>query len=262
MGMRRWLLGSGLLLSLSAHGSVGLTDEVKAGIEAMRKGDKAMAWELLFPEANKGDIQAMFYLGDMMLRSPEYADHLERAMKFFMVAGARGHEGAKTLIPQVKQLIEQKASGGLPSIGGASGMPTGKDLAEAKARFEQYSKEVLRFTDQLPSVPRLEVLVFLNHADAATERMYQLSQSLQQQFGQKIQVKFFVIINPADWKPESAPIGGTSVPPVGFTPDFKGQLAAQHGVHKAPAVVLLPPSGRPKVIGDLNSLANQITSLL
>lgn len=259
---RQLLFGSALLLSLSAHAELALPEQVKAGVAAMRQGDKTKAWELLFPEANKGDVQAMYYLGDMMLRSPEYDSHLERAAKFFAVASARGHEGAKTLLPQVKQMIEQRTSGALPTIAGASGLPSAKDLAESKARFDQYTREVLRFTDHLPSIPRLEVLVFLNQADAATEQMYKLSQSLQNQFGQKINVKFFVIIKPADWNPEATPIGGTSVPPIGFTPDFKGHLAAQHGVQQAPAVVLLPPSGRATVITDLGSLAHHITRLL
>ncbi|MBJ2215990.1 MULTISPECIES: sel1 repeat family protein [Pseudomonas] len=262
----RLLLFASLLLTCFAvnAGTNALpdTEHLKPGLQAMRQGDKTKAWDLLFPQAQQGDVQAMFYLGEMMMRSPEYPDALERAMQFFTAAAARGHEGAKKLIPQVKRVIEQRTTGGVATIAGFSGTPSETEIAQAKARFEKYKQEVLRFTDTGSGMPRLEVLVFLDKADTATERMYRMSQSLEQQFGTKIHVKFFVVINPAVWKPDQTPIGSTKVPPIGFTPDFKGQLAAQHGVYKTPAVVLIPPNGKSRVVTDLDSLTNTLSSLL
>lgn len=241
------------------------SEELKAGLVALRTGDKAKAWELLFPQAQAGDVQAMFYLGEMMLRSPEYGDNVERAAKFFAVAAAKGHAGAKQLLPRVQKILAEKASGALPTIGGTNGLPTQAELDAVHAKLAKYKSEVLRFTDTIvetPDIPRIEVMVFMAKTDATAERVYGITQSLENQFGTKIKTRYFVVINPADWQPEGPPIGGTNLPPKGFTPDFKGQLAAQHGVRQLPAVVVMPPSGQAKVVDDLSSLSTLISSLL
>lgn len=263
------LLISAVLLTSSAYASdkplLTQSDQLKQGLVALRSGDKSKAWELMFPLAQGGDVQSMFYLGEMMLRSPEYGDNLERAVKFFSVAAAKGHAGAKQQLERVKKLIDQQANNGVPTIAGTSGLPTQADIAKANAQLAQYKAEVLRYTDNmvdLPQIPRIEVMVFIAKPDATAESLYRMTQGLEDQFGAKIKTQFFVVINPADWKPDGPPIGGTNLPPKGFTPDFKGQLAAQHGVKKLPSVVVLPPSGQAKVVDDLSSLSSLISTLL
>lgn len=265
------LLSSLLLFSTIAHAAesqlFAQSQQLKDGLVAMRTGDKAKAWELLFPEAKAGDVQAMFYLGEMMLRSPEYPDNLERAAKFFAVAAAKGHAGAKEMLPRVKAMLEEKTKGTIPAIAGTVGTPSQEEINRANTQLSKYKAEVLRYTDALAdsassAVPRIEVMVFLAKTDAAAERIYSITQSLESQFGTKIKTNFFVVINPAEWRPEAPPSGGTSLPPKGFTPDFKGQLAAQHGVRHFPAVVVVPPSGQAKVVEDLSSLSTVISNLL
>ncbi|NVL48733.1 SEL1-like repeat protein [Pseudomonas syringae pv. actinidiae] len=239
--------------------------ELKQGLVAMRSGDKSKAWELMFPLAQAGDVQAMFYLGEMMLRSPEYGDNLERALKFFTVAAEKGHAGAKELVPRVKKMLVDAKSGSLPTIAGMSGTATKAEVDNANAKLAQYKAQVLRYTDALtdaPDIPRIDLMVFIAKTDSTAERIYSVAQGLENQFGNKIKVRFYVVINPSDWKPESAPIGGTKLPPNGFTPDFKGQLAAQHGVRNLPSVVVVPPKGQEKVVDDLSSLSNLISNLL
>jgi hypothetical protein len=265
----RLLLSSLLMLSHIAYAAetpmFTQSQQLKDGLVAMRSGDKAKAWDLLFPQAQAGDIQAMFYLGEMMLRSPEYSDNLERATKFFAVAAAKGHAGAKEMLPRVRAMLEEKTKGTLPSIAGTSGTPSQAEIDRVNAQLTKYKAEVLRYTDALAdsaSVPRIDVMVFLAKTDAAAEKIYSMTQGLENQFGTKIKTNFYVVINPAEWKPDNQLIGGTSLPPKGFTPDFKGQLAASHGVRHLPAVVVIPPSGQAKVIEDLSSISTVISSLL
>lgn len=263
------LLTSVLMLSGAAYAAdqqlLNQSDKLKEGLAALRSGDKAKAWDVMFPLAQTGDVQSMYYLGEMMLRSPEYGDNLERALKFFTVAAAKGHAGAKHQLERVKALVEQKATNALPGIAGMNGIPTEADFAKANAALAKYKAEVLRYTDNLidvPEIPRVEVMVFLAKTDATAETLYRMVQGLENQFGSKIKTRFFVVINPADWKPDGPPIGGSNLPPNGFTPDFKGHLAAQHGVSRLPSVVVLPPSGQVKVVDDLTSLSSLISSLL
>lgn len=263
------LLSSALLINGSAEAAetrmATQSPELKQGLVAMRGGDKSKAWEMLFPLAQAGDVQAMYYLGEMMLRSPEYGDNLERALKFFTVAAEKGHAGAKALVPRVKEMLIQAKSGALPTIAGMSGTATKAEIDNANARLAEYRAKVLRYTDIVtdgPDIPRIEVMVFLAKTDATAERFYGVAQGLESQFGNKIKVRFFVVINPSEWKPDGAPVGGTKLPPNGFTPDFKGQLATQHGVRNLPSVVVVPPNGQEKVVDDLSSLSNLISNLL
>lgn len=262
------LLISLFLFASSAYGDSQYytqSEKLKEGLAAMRDGDKAKAWELMFPLAQAGDVQSMFYLGDMMLRSPEYGDNLDRAMKFFSVAAARGHAGAKKQLEVVRQMIAQKSQQGISSIAGLSGIPSKADFDKANAQLARYKSEVLRFTDNIaeaPGIPRIEVMIFLAKADSSAESLYKMTQSLESRFGTKIKTQFFVVINPSDWNNGGSPVGGTNIPPNGFTPDFKGQLAAQHHVRKLPSAVVLPPNGQATVVDDLSSLSNLISSLL
>ena len=252
-------------ISVAEESAVQPAEQLKAGLAAMRSGDKGKAWELLFPLAQSGEVQSMFYLGEMMVRSPEYGDNLERAFKFFTVAAAKGHEGAKAMLPRVKAMLEQQVSGALPTIAGTNGVPSKAGIDAANAKLEKYKAEVLRFTDNMVEsveIPRIDVLVFIERTDTTAERLYGITQSLERQFGNKIRTKFFVVINPDSWKPGTPPTGGSALPPNGFTPDFKGNLAAQHGVTKLPSIVVLPPSGQPKVVDDVSSLTSTISSML
>lgn len=263
------LLTSALLMVGSAQAAdqplLTQSDQLKEGLTALRSGDKAKAWDVMFPLAQSGDVQSMYYLGEMMVRSPEYGDNLERAVKFFTVAAAKGHAGAKHQLERVRALIEQKASNTLPGIAGMSGMPSEADLAKANALLAKYKAEVLRYTDTLvdvPDIPRIEVMVFIAKTDATAENLYRMTQGLENRFGTKIKTRYFVVVNPADWKHDGPPTGGTKLPPQGFTPDFKGHLAAQHGVSRLPSVVVLPPNGQSKVVDDLSSLSTLISGLL
>lgn len=263
------LLSSALLLASAAYADEPRTfiqsPELKQGLEAMRSGDKTKAWELMFPLAQGGDVQAMFSLGEMMLRSPEYGDNLERALKFFTVAAAKGHAGAIAMVPRVKEMLIKVKSAATPTIAGMAGVASQAELDAANAKLAQYKAQVLRYTDTItsgPDIPRIELMVFLAKTDSTAERIYSMTQALENQFGSKIKTRFFVAINPADWKPDGAPSGGTKLPPNGFTPDFKGQLAAQHGVKQLPSVVVVPPKGQEKVVSDFSSLSNLISNML
>lgn len=270
MRLQLWLLVSFFLAcstpAFAETSSPGAAIEHLAeGLTAMRQGDKEKAWELLFPYAKAGDVQAMFYLGDMMLRSPEYGDNLERAMKFFTVAANKGHQGAIKLLPQVQQLIAQKAAGGLPTIAGASGMPLQRDIDRVTQELEKYKREVLRYTDapiMSAGVEKLEVLIFVDQSGPTLDRFSQILKSLQSQFGDRIRTRFYVSIDPSNWTPESTPIGASSIPPGGVMPDFRGQIAASHGVTRTPAIVVVPKNGTKTVVTDLNSLPNLISRLL
>lgn len=263
------LLSSALIITGAAQAveprMLTQSPELVEGLVAMRSGDKTKAWELMFPLAQAGDVQAMFYLGEMMLRSPEYGDNLERALKFFTVAAAKGHAGAKEMVPRVKEMLIKVKTTTAPTIAGMTGVASQAELDSANAKLAQYKAQVLRYTDIVtsgPDIPRIELMVFIAKTDSTAERIYSMTQALENQFGTKIKTRFFVVINPADWKPEGAPIGGTKLPPNGFTPDFKGQLAAQHGVRQLPSVVVVPPKGQEKVVDDLSSLSNLISNML
>ncbi|MCF5381948.1 hypothetical protein GIW05_00230 [Pseudomonas syringae] len=263
------LISSVLLVCGPAHAleikMLPQSEKLKEGLVAMREGDKAKAWEILFPQAQAGDVQAMYYLGEMMIRSPEYSDNLERANKFFSVAAAKGHAGAKDMLPRIRAMIEQKANGTLPNIANTAGMPSPEEVNRVNKQLALYKSEVFRFTDTIADATepsRLNVMVFLDRADSTSEELYRIVKSLENEFGTKIKTSFFMLVQPASWKPDTSPIGSTSLPPTGFTPDFKGQMSAKYGVNHFPAVVVRSTKGQSRTVDDLSSLSTVISSML
>lgn len=235
------------------------------GVKAMRMGDKQNAWEILFPIANTGDIQAMFYLGDMMLRSPEYADNLERANAFLSAAAQRGHVGAKALLPQVADFMQRKLSYIPPTIAGTNGSPLNGEIEEANRLLNHYKQNVLQFTES-PAldgyVDKVTVMLFSTNQQDSIDNLYRQGQALKTQFGSKITTRYLVRIDPASLRSGSNPIGGVSIPPNGVTPDFQGQLAKQYGLTSLPAAVIIPPNGSSHIVSDISAVSKNILRLV
>jgi hypothetical protein len=259
------ILAASLIFPLAAHASPVISPEdkvVSEGLMMILKGEKQKAWELLFPEAKKGNVNAMFQLGSMMMRSPEYPDSLERAEQFFTIAAQRGHAGSKVLLAKVVELKKNKADGIPALIAGVKGGPTREQIAEAEKRVEQYKNEVLRFTGYVDQVPaKATVKVFLPQSGAAIESIYSQLSSVKSQLPDGVKIEFFMIIDPAAWEAdESASM--TKIPPSGVTPDFRGEIAATYGITAGPGFVIAPENGRARVVSKLSDLIPEISKLL
>lgn len=267
MRVLKLLLISGLLIACqSSFASNGLNQDqrVGEGLMLILKGEKVRAWEVLFPEAKAGNEVAMFHLGTLMIKSPEYPDNLERAEKFFKAAADRGHKGSKAMLVRVQQQLATKQKGTPPSIAGFSGQPTQNDLNTANKRVEQYKAEVLRFTGLVETIePKVEAKLFTSTDASSSQQIYDLAESVKLKFGEKVKVSVFVVIDPSKWSPgQNMPEGATKPAQIGFTPDFKGAHASEYGVRQIPAVVLVPSKGRPRVISDPRTIENEISNLL
>jgi hypothetical protein len=236
---------------------------VGEGLMLILKGEKDKAWQILFPEAKKGNVVAMFHLGSMMMRSPEYPDYLERAEQFFNAAAQRGHAGSKVLLGQVETMLKKKSVGTPTLIAGVSGGPTPEQIADAKRRVEKYKNEVLRYTGYVEQVPyKATIKVFLPQSGESAESIYSTVSSLTSRFPDAIKVEYYVVIDPAAWKPDRSSLPASKIPPNGFTPDFKGAIAATFGIKSTPAIVVAPAQGNAKVISDPNQLFSEMSNLL
>lgn len=260
------LVVSLLLTASVAHAAPEpLTEDqrVGEGLMLILKGEKDKAWEILFPEAKKGNVVAMFHLGSMMMRSPEYPDYLERAEQFLKAAAQRGHPGSKVLLGQVETMLKKKSAGTPTLIAGVSGGPTDEQIADAKRRVEKYKKEVLRYTGYVAQIPyKATIKVFLPQSGESVESIYSSVNSITSRFPDAIKIEYYVVIDPAAWKPDRTSVASTKLPPSGFTPDFKGAIAATYGIRSVPAIVVAPAQGNAKLLSDPNQLISEITKLL
>lgn len=261
------LLVASLLLSISpVHASnepLSEDQRVGEGLMLILKGEKQKAWEVLFPEAKKGNVVAMFHLGSMMMRSPEYPDYLERAQQFYKAAAQRGHGGSKLLLSQVEDMLKKKANGAPTLIAGVTGGPTPEQMEEAKRRIEKYKNEVLRYTGYVEQLPaKVTIKVFLPQSGSTVESLYSQVSSMTDRFPDAVKVEYYVIIDPSTWQLDQDGVATTKIPPSGFTPDFKGTIAATYGIKSAPAIVLAPEKGNARVISNPNDLITEITKLL
>jgi TPR repeat protein len=236
---------------------------VSEGLMLILKGEKQKAWELLFPEAKKGNVDAMFHLGSMMMRSPEYPDNLERAEQFFTVAAQRGHVASKTFLAQIEELKKKRASGPSTLIAGVSGGPTPEQLADAKNRVAKYKAEVLRYTGFVDQVPaRATIKVFLPQSGPAIEAIYNQVTALNSQIPEGVKIEFFIVIDPAKWQQEQETNSISKIPPSGVMPDFKGEIASTYGITSTPAFVIAPAQGKARVVSKASDLIPELSKFL
>ncbi|WGK63516.1 sel1 repeat family protein (plasmid) [Halopseudomonas sp. SMJS2] len=239
------------------------TDQrVGEGLMLMLKGDKQAAWPILMAEAKKGNATAMFHLGNLMLKSPEDPDHIHKAQKFFTAAAARGHKGSEALLKQVTAALNT-ASSSKPTIAGMSGLPTTEQIAEAKRRISAHTAQAVRFTGFVLDEPKLKISAFAENNADSISRLSSIIDSAKAQFSEAIGVDFYIIVDPQSWNSSQTQIiRSSAMPQEGFMPDLGGQMAAQLGVKRAPAIVLQSQNERPRVVSDPSSLITEISRLL
>lgn len=250
-------------LAYAAPDTVTEDQRVGEGLMLILKGEKNKAWEILFPEAKKGNVVAMFHLGSMMMRSPEYPDYLERAEQFLKAAAERGHPGSKVLLGQVETMLQKKSAGAPTLIAGVSGGPTDEQMAEAKRRVEKYKNEVLRYTGYVSQVPiKATIKIFLSQSGENAESIYSSINAITSRYQDTVKVEYYVVIDPATWNAARSPVPSSKIPPSGFTPDFKGVLASTYRIKALPAIVFAPTQGSAKVLTDTNQISTAISELL
>lgn len=263
------LLVSAVVLTTAALSAVGSAnpnqEALQSGLQSMREGNKTEAWNQLFPLAQRGDVSAMYYLGDMFVRSPEYPDHLDRARQFLSAAAQRGHAGAEALLQQIQGVIARKAQAQLPSIAGASGMPTPEDRAVLNAAYEKYKNEVLRYTDALPESvdeTRHQLSLFIRNSDKGLSELQREITQFTERYKEKVTSNIYVILEPSSWKPGQNQLQGLPFLEGGVTPDWGGQIAARHGAQQTPAFSITAPSGSSEITYDLDDAKKKVLSFL
>lgn len=235
---------------------------VGAGIMAILKGEKQKAWDILFPEAKAGNVIAMYHLGDLMLRSPEYPDNLSRAAKFFKAAADRGHKGSAAMLAQVEGMLARQGSA--PSIAGTSGLPVPKDIEGAKQAFARMQSQVGRFVGQPQSVaPLATIKMFITDNASAAADLVEIGKQAKARFGDKVDFQYYVLIDQAHWDPRKVftPAAG-SLPLTGFRPDMNGDEARKYGVRSTPAIVMVPQQGQPKILSSAQVVISELSAVL
>lgn len=255
-----WSFSAGLVAQSSSNAQ----DSLSAGLQSIREGNKTEAWHKLFPLAQQGNNAAMFFLGEMMVRSPEYPDHLERAKQFLNTAASRGHKGAAALLQQVDEIIKRQAQALAPTIAGASGIPTDGDRAALQAAYEKYKNEVLRYTNvshDMASGVKHELNVFLSQRDAGASTLYDELNKIMTDSKDVIKSNVFLVLDASSWNPDEKIFNALPFTVGGVLPDWGGKIAAAHGAKSTPAYSISHPSGERTTSYDLNQIRHKIQEI-
>lgn len=238
-------------------------DMVGVGIMHSLKGEKKEAWEALFPEAKKGNVVAMFHLGQLMMTSPEFDNNLGKAEKFFSAAAKRGHKGSAAMLSKVRAQLVAQTPGAVPTIAGVSGLPSDDDIAKAKELMAQAEAKVGRFVEEPRSTEaKLEVQTFVSAGKQSIATIAQAADDLSARYGDDISFRYFVVIDQSTWDPKKVfdkPTGVRDL--IGFEPDMDGVLARQYGIRNTPAIVIKQPNGKPRIV-SADSLSSEISKIL
>jgi hypothetical protein len=235
---------------------------VGEGLMLSLKGEKQKAWDLLFPEAKAGNVIAMYHLGTMMMRSTEYPDHLERAKKFFSAAATRGHKGSAAMLKQIEALTPD--ANGIPTIGGASGVPLPKDIEGAKAAYQRIQGQIAKYQGpQSTAAPQATIKIFITDNTSSVKELVDISEQAKVRFGDKVNFQFFVLIDPDTWDPKKVFTQSSgSIPIVGFRPDMNGEEAKKYGVRTTPSIVLVSENGQSRILSNPQNVISELSSVI
>jgi len=266
MRASRWLLllsvwfGTGLAGAALAEPTQ--EQRISQGLKHSLQGDRQQAWNILLPEANAGNVVAMYHLGVLMMKSADVKDHLQKAGRFFSAAAERGHKGSAAMLEQVNGMLSR--AGEIPGIAATSGVPLPKDLEAAKRAYAQAQARLGRFVGDLPSVPpRVTIKAFVSENGPIIQSLTQVAQQVSARFGDQADFQFYVVIDQGSWDPRKLfdqQFG--AMPLTGFRPDLNGMEAAKYGVKSTPAIVFVPAQGQPRLIQDANNVLSEISSAL
>lgn len=228
-----------------------LTSDQKVAIGVMHsaKGEKKAAWDMLYPEAKAGNINALVHLGQLMVKSPEFPDHLERAEKYFSIAAERGHKGAAAMLAQVRRQLQLKGDTPSRTIAGRSALPTPENVEEARAFRAEYQRNTGRFIGPSSARPEATVHVFVTEQIAFADSIADQESRLTGRYGQRLKFKYYVVLDRKTWRPgNSFKAQSDQRNMIGFEPDIDGQIARSFGLRQMPSIVLELANGTKKQI--------------
>lgn len=228
-------------------------DAIGQAQRALAMGHKREAYDLLLPLAKQGNADAMYRLAFLIAQSPEYPNNTKTALGLLQAAAKRGHKAAEVYAAELENVIADAREG----IATANRFGTA-----AQQQFKAFQDNVLRFTENLPDVPRVEAHFFMPSDSQYNPQVFALADALKSKFGVGLASRFHVLIDPAKWSPESGSRPLNQPFPYPVSPDFGGRFAKQAGVTSLPSVVLFGPSGEKLIVTNLNAAADQISQLL
>ena len=265
--IQRLVIALLLTSSMQAFGSDDeLTSQEKVGIGLMHalKNEKKEAWAYLLPEAKAGNVDAMFHLGQLLLKSPEYEGHIKKAAQFFEAAAKRGHKGAAAMLENVRRQLAIQEGGAVPTIGGKSALPTPEDRAAAERFYRDYQQRNARF-NSLESDAELKVVinVFVSSELDFADQVADLEPLLKGRYPDAVGFKYFMVLDQRTWKP------GKNTPPdkepknlIGFEPDWNGETAMKMGVRSTPTIVLVTQAGKKIPVTRTNQLNTELARIM
>lgn len=227
-----------LSLPLLAHASM---KEVDA---ALRSGDKAKAWNLLYEMARAGNTQAMFTMAQLLESSPEIPDNKDKALLYYTAAAERGHKQARTMVHQHKRQKQLQVTG-----------PSQQEIQAAIRENERRYKEMAAaakdpFVKADGTTAQYKVDVFVTEASQLLQEVINVRNSVQRD---DVIWNFHLVL-------DDSVIGNTqhlfqlltTPPKEGFIPDIDGSEAARLGISTFPAISISDSSGQRLI--DLRNL--------
>ena len=230
---------------------VKLTSDQKVanGVLHSAKGEKKEALAILLPEAKAGNTNAMVHLGQLMMKWPEYPNHLENAKKLFSKAAERGHKGALAMLKMVQEQEALMSPNSARKIAGRNALPTPEDIEKARAYRSEFEQNIGRYLSPSQSNQSATIHVFITDQMQFAESIAAQEPSINSRYGNQTKFKYYVIINRKTWRPGNTFIGQTNqANMIGFEPDMDGQIARSFGLRNTPSIILELASGTKKQI--------------
>jgi hypothetical protein len=207
------------------------------GIIAINNSMKNEAWSLLLPLAKKGNPLAAYKLGEMVMNSPEFPNHIQKAEKLFAAASSMGYTPAIEMLRSLNQFQKDQAAQAqilAQTVTARSIDSKSINILRESAEAEFY--KIAIENGLIAEKTELDVTVFLNKVDAEAAQIAKQLSALVKDNGERVKVDYVLIFEDLVNDPFGGRDNPYKMPEEGVTPDFKGVMAKEWGVTSFPSI--------------------------
>ncbi len=222
-------------------GSVGPEIALERGIAAVRINDRKKAIHYLLPLAQRGNAEAMYYLGALFVEASDIPGHLDKAERLLTESNKRGFFRSKLLLERVskQQQINDGTYDPPRKIAGFK-TPTKHEIELINQRAERRLKNLKQRVSKPKQKPEISVFVFVEKPDSNLDSVLHQHSQIKTLHQEKVEFHYHILVQ--DFTPFGDLHKQSSnhvIPSSGFIPDVNGEIAKKYGVSSYPSVVIV-----------------------
>jgi hypothetical protein len=207
---------------------------LEIGLSAVKNNNQKTAVKYLLPLAQKGDVQAMYYLGALFIEADNIVNHKALAKQFLTAASKKGHLASSQLLQQ----LLTSTNAGAPSVANkkiiSKALPTEQQIQSIR---KMESSINIKLNGQ--EKKSVKVDIFVNEVSETLNMIIADAEYIENLYPEKFDITYYIKISDLSPYHKITSVNQTyEIPKNGFNPDIDGSYAKSIGVYLYPSIII------------------------